>query len=302
MMDIINKDCIHISNTMEAIDEARDAIVLYHQRKKNNRSSYRSFIMHKPIGVITSRVDPTVTNIVRKEAHPLFGKPVGGESRISVYDIALRCGFPIDVGLVGRLDCETSGIMMFTDDYHLGSAVRDPVDESSPLWGSKYKSKEYLLQLNPMKSFFDVSQFDASKLEAEMSEPLSFSRNAIEHYAGPANIKVMRVWRSDELSYGRENLGWVVDVSVVINEGKHHQIRRLASRSGYRVVSLCRTKVAHILSLSSIPNPGDCRWLTKNEIDELYEAFGLSDDDTNCGDMITSDAAIDESVSARIDA
>jgi 16S rRNA U516 pseudouridylate synthase RsuA-like enzyme len=242
------------------------------------RNRYRSFLIHKPVNVLSSRTDAAVTNTVRDPADPNYGQRIGGQPRRTVYDIAEERGFPVNAGLVGRLDYETSGIMLFTDDPRLGAAVRDPVDKSSALYGSEYKSKEYFLQINPTKSFFDIGTFDPEALEAELSAQLSFARFGVEHTTEKATVTVLRTWRSEEHSFGRPNLGWIIDLKVVIHEGKHHQIRRLASRSAYRVISLCRTRISKILSIESVPSPGDCRWLSEQEVYELCEALLQCDD------------------------
>jgi hypothetical protein len=63
-----------------------------------------------------------------------------------------------------------------------------------------------------------------------------------------------------------------------LSEGKHHQIRRIAKRSGFHVVSLHRVRIAGILSVDSVPEPGQCRWLTDDEIGILYEGLLLKSD------------------------
>ena len=88
----------------------------------------RYFIIHKPVGVLASRVDSSITNVVAKEHDPLFGQQRGGPSRSTIYDTAEAAGFPTDCGLVGRLDCKTSGVMLYTDDAVLGRAVSDPAE------------------------------------------------------------------------------------------------------------------------------------------------------------------------------
>ena len=64
------------------------------------------FILHKPRDVLTSRDDST--------------------GRATVYDCVSEAGFA-PVGHVGRLDYETTGLLLFTDDSQLNLAIRDPV-------------------------------------------------------------------------------------------------------------------------------------------------------------------------------
>ena len=41
------------------------------------------------------------------------------------------------------------------------------------------------------------------------------------------------------------------------------------------MASLHRVSIASILSVASVPSPGDCRWLTRAEVLELYQGLGL---------------------------
>lgn len=89
-------------------------------------------------------------------------------------------------------------------------------------------------------------------------------------------MKALRRFRDSSRDRGRSDMGWCIDVRVRIREGKHHQIRRMAKRSGFHVVSLHRVCIASILNIESIPMPGQCRWLTLLEIHELYEGLLLN--------------------------
>lgn len=74
--------------------------------------AFRSFLVHKPVGVVSSTVDTGPTELIRRKDHPRCGLPKDSVARPTVYDIAEQAGFPTDCGLVGRLDLETSGIMV----------------------------------------------------------------------------------------------------------------------------------------------------------------------------------------------
>lgn len=74
--------------------------------------AFRSFLVHKPVGVVSSTVDTGPSELVKKKTSPRFGLPKNSIARKTVYDVAAEAGFPTDCGLVGRLDLETSGIMV----------------------------------------------------------------------------------------------------------------------------------------------------------------------------------------------
>jgi 16S rRNA U516 pseudouridylate synthase RsuA-like enzyme len=240
------------------------------------------FIIHKPVGCVSSAVD--------YETCP----------RGTVYEHAGKAGYPTNMGLVGRLDGDTSGIMVFTNDGLLHDRIIRPPQElrgvALParllsgydqllLSGAKtvldlYKTKEYILSVLQGRNSYCLSaegEFDVARFEEEFGKPLVFNRCNSEYSVKEAQIKVLRRHQVPEHNkHGRADMGWVIDVLVTIREGKHKQIRRLAKRAGYHVVGLQRTMICGgMLRLDSIEAPGSCRWLAAEEKRELYEAFNL---------------------------
>ena len=52
----------------------------------------------------------------------------------------------------------------------------------------------------------------------------------------------------------------------------------MCARSKFIIVTLHRVQIASILRIESIPEPGDCRWLTAAEVAELSAGLGLGED------------------------
>ena len=225
-----------------------------------------AFVVHKPTGVLSSRVDSRTTSIITKKSDPMRGQAYGGEPRLTVFDIALKAGFPSDFSLVGRLDGETSGIMLFTKDMVLDKAIRDPPEDLSEQ--SEIKVKEYEIVMMGER-LCPENRVDYQELADELSEPFTFSRHGVVYSTQRATVTIQRHWQEAHLSRGQPHLGWCVQASVVIREGKHHQIRRMARRSELSVIRLQRIRIAGCLHLNSIPMPGDCRWLRVDEVEFL---------------------------------
>ena len=199
---------------------------------------FLTFLVHKPIGVISSTIDNAPVGMRRDGNNdPL-------ECRKTIWKVAEESGFPSNIGLVGRLDCETSGIIMFTNDTKLADAIRDPPDEGSILWQSPYKTKEYELTLLSSKPYEEHEPFDIHAFAKEVSQPLTFQKENIVYHCNEAEVTVLRRYRDESRSRGRSNLGWIIELRVILREGKHHQIRRLAHRAGYHIVSLHRRTIA----------------------------------------------------------
>ena len=188
-------------------------------------------------------------------------------------------------GLVGRLDKETSGVIMFTDDSGLSTALREPIGQLDlPYLHSK--SKIYKLCLLPgkkalMKQNYFSELFDPFLVIKELSEPFSFNHKSSEYQVNRCDIQFLRKFQEERYSFGREELGWCLELSVTLKEGKHHQIRRMARRCGFHVVSLQRTCIGGFLNIDLVPEPGDCRMLTMEEVNTLKQGLGLITSDDN---------------------
>lgn len=253
------------------------------------------YVIHKPVGCLSSAKD--------YEDAP----------RGTVYEFAVAAGFP-HVGLVGRLDGDTSGIMVFTNDGRLNDRILRPpaevAEDRISVWGASVcnktsgssiadstmlerthpnssqdfsfvalKEKEYLLTLLQGRNKYCMENgvFNTQQFEEAFGLPLVFNRCNTEYNVREAAIKVVRRYQDPQYNkHERTDQGWVIEVMVNINEGKHKQIRRLAKRAGYHVVGLKRTKICGgLLCVESVPQPGDCRWLTVAEKYALYKGFRL---------------------------
>ncbi len=163
--------------------------------------------MHKPSGVVTTRSD----EMGRKTVYDVLGD-------------AGRWVFP-----VGRLDRETSGLLLLTNDTRFGERLTNPA--------SKVR-KTYQVGLDK-----SVSDEDLRRIRAGI-------RVDAARYL-PAEIR-----RTGETS-----------VEMTIVEGKNRQIRRIFEFLGYRVLFLSRRKIG-TLSLSSLPS-GEWRYLKDSEVRAL---------------------------------
>ena len=89
-------------------------------------------VFHKPLHVVSSRNDQREKIVAAKTSSKKKRKRGEAEAEIqqSIYDVAASKGLDVkELGLVGRLDAMTSGIMLFTDDSKLHSALLLPEDK-----------------------------------------------------------------------------------------------------------------------------------------------------------------------------
>ncbi|MEJ2205999.1 MAG: pseudouridine synthase [Gemmatimonadota bacterium] len=174
---------------------------------------------HKPAGVLTTR-----------------GDPHGGRT---VYDM-----LPPDVaGLryVGRLDRETTGLLLLTNDGDVAHALLHPSGEVE---------REYRVVVS--------REPDPSTLAA--------LRSGVELEDGPARVR--RVWVE-----GRGGGG--VALGVVLTEGRKREVRRLFRVVGNPVKELARVRFGPI-ELGALA-PGAWRELTEDERRRLRERAARGD-------------------------
>ncbi len=140
---------------------------------------------------------------------------------------------------VGRLDAETEGLLLLTNDGDLAHRLMHP---------SYGVSKTYLAEV-PGPVARDVGK----RLRA-----------GIELEDGPVKVDSFKLVSS---APGRAL------VQVVIHEGRKHIVRRLLEAVGHPVQSLVRTAVGEVQLGNQ--RPGSMRVLNRQEVGSLYKAVGL---------------------------
>lgn len=259
--------------------------------------SQRAFILHKPVGVVSSTVDTAAGGCSSDEEVEVDRDKGGGQRRPTVFDVAAAAGFPRDCALVGRLDAATAGLLLFTDDSRLARAVRDPIPIGAAQSLRLFKTKEYVAVLlagktvlrarhallegkGPLSAGEEGAAFLAAEgaaLVQTLSAPFSFRKGGRLFQVAASDVSLQRTFRNPDLAgpCPERQLGWCVEVRVRLAEGKHHQIRRAVKRAGYLLLSLTRVAIAGILSLESISRPGQGRWLSAGELHALRAGLGL---------------------------
>lgn len=140
---------------------------------------------------------------------------------------------------VGRLDADTEGLLLLTNDGDLAHRLQHP----------RYGVLKTYLALIP------------GPVPRELGRRL---REGVELEDGPAAVDSFRIVDSRP--------GKAL-VEVILHEGRKHIVRRLLAEVGHPVESLVRTQVGPIRLGDT--KPGKWRVLTADEIGKLYAAAGL---------------------------
>ncbi len=220
------------------VDPARDLIeldgeVLDLGAGGGRRERERLYLMlNKPKGVISTARDP------------------GG--RANVVDL-VRAAVPKGdrVYPVGRLDADSTGLVLLTNDGELAHRLAHP--------GSGIP-KEYRVAVQGMLTDAALAQLSKGLFLADTGSPKGGAKRA--------RIQDVRV-----LKRLRDRRGDLSLVSVTLREGQNREIRRLFARVGIKVRSLERVALG-ALRLGRLP-PGRYRTLDNEEILQLRRSVRL---------------------------
>jgi 23S rRNA pseudouridine2605 synthase len=173
--------------------------------------------LHKPVGFITSRGDP------------------GG--RATIYD--LLDGLERWVFPVGRLDRDTSGLLILTNDHRLGQLLSDPEHGVAKTYHARVEGVP-----------------DAAALQA-LREGVPLPGGARSR---PAGVRVLGASRAGT---------WL---EIVLREGKNRQVRRMCAAVGHDVRDLARVAIGG-LALGGLA-AGEWRRLEKEAVSRLQTQRG----------------------------
>ena len=150
------------------------------------------------------------------------------KGRRTVADLVSDCG--ARVWPVGRLDMDSEGLLLLTDDGELTHRLLHPSHEIE---------KEYLVWVTG----------DVKRALPILSAPMELDGDMLS----PAKVRRGRV------------SGGVSQLSIVIHQGKNRQVRRMCAQAGLTVLRLKRVREGG-LSLDRSLSPGKWRALTGQEL------------------------------------
>jgi pseudouridine synthase len=168
-------------------------------------------LLYKPTGYLTTYKDP--------------------EGRPTVYELIADVGTFLSP--VGRLDLDTSGLLLMTNDNQFAERVTNP-DSHVP--------KTYLVKASVLLT----------------DEQLQRLRDGIELSDGPTRPATVTRLR-DSARY--------THVEITLTEGRNRQVRRMVEALGARVLKLVRVRIGSI-AIGPLPI-GKWRLLTREEVEAL---------------------------------
>ena len=179
----------------------------------------RHVVMHKPAGVLTAARDPKQPTVM--DLLPPVYRSVG-------------C-MP-----VGRLDKDTTGILVFTTDGELNHRLLSP---------GRHVDKTYRALVQ-------------GRLEESAVQAFAAGMDLGDFTAQSAELKILSAGEETSLA------------EVTIAEGKFHQVKRMFAAAGHEVTELHRRTFGP-LELDPALQAGEWRELTPEEVTALRQAAGM---------------------------
>ena len=190
-----------------------DRDVLHLDGRRLKPAPKRYLLFYKPKGVITSHGDP--------EGRPTIYEYLDGDDKW--------------LAPVGRLDKDSSGLLLLTNDTEFAEFITNP-ESAIP--------RTYLVKTNALLSDEVIARLEAGveMKRGDFARPLSVRRH--------------------------EDRGRYTWLEVVLTEGKNREVRRMVEAVGFKVLKLVRTRLGP-LTLEGL-QVGKWRDLLPRELTILY--------------------------------
>lgn len=175
-------------------------------------AQYEYYMLNKPAGVISATEDKrekTVIDLITEKKRK-------------------------DLFPVGRLDRDTEGLLLISNDGELAHRLLSP---------SKHVDKVYYAKIDGKVTIEDVEAFQQG---VDIGE---------EKLTRPAKLRILKSGTQSE-------------IELTICEGKFHQVKRMFQAVGKEVVYLKRLQMGTLILDESL-KPGEYRELTEQEIADL---------------------------------
>lgn len=207
---------IHVSAPETKIREGKDEVRM--AGKEVGYVSYEYYMLNKPSGVVSATEDSrdrTVIDLIREQKRK-------------------------DLFPVGRLDKDTEGLLLITNDGQLAHSLLSP---------KKHVDKTYYARVRGCITAEDVKRFAGR---------LNIGTDVIEEWTEPGILEIIKSGEESE-------------ILLTIQEGKYHQVKRMFEAVGKKVIYLRRERMGP-LCLDGQLKPGEYRRLSDKELEELKES------------------------------
>ena len=193
--------------------ENNDEIVIEGNLLTKDIDSKVYYLLNKPRGVVTTASDEK-----------------GRKTVVDIIDTEKRI-YP-----VGRLDYDTTGCLLLTNDGELTNKLTHPSNNIDKVYVAKIKGIITGIDINKLKNGIKIDNYKTSKCRVKLK------------------------------SYDKKTQTSLVELTI--HEGHNHQVKKMFEAIGYDVVKLTRVKFA-FLDVKNLKS-GEYRLLLPHEVKKLY--------------------------------
>ena len=224
------------------VDPEKD-VVEFGGERLGARPEFVYYLLHKPAGYVSATEDTrerTVLELVPKDGR--------------------RNLFP-----VGRLDKDTEGLLLITDDGQLAHQLLSPKKHVDKTYFAVAEGKVVPEDIEKIREGVDIGD---------------------EELTLPGELKILKVWEEEKpaasepaahasednpsLEKGQERSSWRSEILLTIHEGRFHQVKRMMEALGKKVLYLKRMSMGTLTLPENLPK-GQARELTEEELTALRE-------------------------------
>lgn len=205
----INEQLVKTAKTQ--VDETSDIVQFDGQTVSYQKAYY--YLLNKPAGILSATRDL---------------------SQVTVLDLLDDEDYRADLFPVGRLDKDTTGLLMISNDGKLSHQLLSP---------KKHVQKQYYAAIEGIVTAETVEAF---------AQPMTLKDGLVTK---PAKLEILTVDEANNTS----------EILVTIAEGKYHQVRRMFAANDLHVAALKRIKMGN-LTLPDDLAEGEYRPMTTAEL------------------------------------
>jgi len=184
----------------------------------------RYFVINKPYGVLSQFTDD--------EKRPT---------------LATLFQFPKDVYPVGRLDMDSEGLLLLTNDKNLVDILLNPKNKHE---------REYFVQVEGAVTAEALKKIESGVI-IQGNKTLPAGTKIIEEPGFPPRVPPIRFRKTIPTSW----------ISIALTEGKNRQVRKMTAAAGLPTLRLVRVRIENI-HLGNM-KPGDVKEINAKEISKL---------------------------------
>jgi pseudouridine synthase len=186
-------------------------------------------ILNKPMGYLSTKLTRSDAGLGKRSMFDLFSKNFSETENNSLF-------------AVGRLDEDTSGLIIVTNDGKLGSRLTQPTHEIAKTYEAEIEEP--------------LAPFDQEQIEKGITIVLEEDGRFEEYTTVPCKIIVDKK-KPDK-------------IKITISEGKKREIRRMFEKISNKVMTLKRISIGNLVLGDNIKlKEGELKKVTKEEIEKL---------------------------------